>query len=233
MTITVLKAIEKARPNFKELKRSGENSFFKSNGVSHRYSTLTDIFDACYSALLAENLTIVYQIKTDGHENRTDNIIVTKIVNLETQETLQSESTLGTHNVKTQETGSAITYLRRYHLQCLLNLEADFEDDGNIASKNNSKDITKIVDKESLVIDYDYLGSPYRVFGKDGNMKQTFTDVKSWGLLIKTMPERNTEANIKEIARIKNGVENDTTMSEKVKENLLNSIGQLNGGNNG
>ena len=52
MTISVLKAIEKARPNFKELKRSGVNNYFKSNGVSHQYSTLTDIFDASYSALL-------------------------------------------------------------------------------------------------------------------------------------------------------------------------------------
>lgn len=232
MTISVLKAIEKARPNFKELKRSGVNNYFKSNGVSHQYSTLTDIFDACYSALLAENLTIVYQIRTDGHDNRTDNIIVTKIVNLETQETLQSESTLGTHNVKTQETGSAITYLRRYHLQCLLNLEADFEDDGNIASKNKSNDITKIVDKESLVIDYDYLGSPYRVFAQDGTLKQTFTDVKSWGMLIKTMPERNTDANVKEITRIKSGVEKDTTLTDKAKENLLSSINQLKGETN-
>ena len=137
-TTNILKAISKARQEFKTIEKSKENSFYKDkNGQAHKYSTLTDINNAINDALVANDLFINYQIriieKKDAGHDTFANGLTTTITHLTTNEFIASHGLLG-YFTKSQDLGSAITYLRRYHIQSMLNLEGDFEDDGNLAS---------------------------------------------------------------------------------------------------
>ena len=146
--IAVLSAIEEARKEFKPLKKSGVNAFFKNKkGEPHLFSTLDDIFDTCLDALSKHKLSITYQVRLLETSNGYDNILTTSITHLDSGEYILSASLLGTH-LKTQDVGSAITYMRRYQIQALLNLEADFEDDGNTASGNKGGDGNIIENKK-------------------------------------------------------------------------------------
>jgi isocitrate dehydrogenase len=124
-------ALEKARKEFTELKKSGVNKFFKtSEGEPHKYSTLNDIFTSCREALMKNDLNIIYNvIYEDGM-----NFLITKLCHLPSGQKEISKSILGNSTITSQAMGSAITYMRRYHIQAMLNLEGDFEDDGNAAS---------------------------------------------------------------------------------------------------
>lgn len=139
-TSHVLSAIDEARQSFLTLNKSGKNSFFKSrSGEPHAYSTLSDIFDATMESLYQHKLSVNYQTRIMETSSGTTNVLTTTITHLPSGEFIASVSELG-RNLKSQELGSAITYMRRYHIQAMLNLEADFEDDGNLASGNKNQD---------------------------------------------------------------------------------------------
>ena len=134
-TNLVCQAIEDARLEFLPLEKSGVNNFFKNKkGDPHLYSTLDNIFDACMPALHKYKLSVVYQVRILEANNGIENIITTTITHLASSQYILSATTLGNQTAKSQDVGSAITYLRRYQIQAMLNLEADFEDDGNAAS---------------------------------------------------------------------------------------------------
>ena len=176
----VLSAIDKARQSFYTLEKSGKNSFFKSKtGEPHAYSTLSDIFDATVEALYDNNLSINYQTKLLETNSGILNILTTTISHLPSGQFISSASNLG-NQAKSQELGSAITYLRRYHIQAMLNLEADFEDDGNLSSGNNpsqgkGNDIEKQKDMPSR---------KYTVFNKDGSVA---SEVSNFNTYLKTL----------------------------------------------
>jgi hypothetical protein len=119
----VLKAKIAARKDFKTLAKSGTNPHFKS-----KYSTLDDIWNACGDALADNGLDVTHQISNNG--NGTE--MVATLFH-ESGQYLRSAIPLpiGTP----QQTGSAITYMRRYTVQSILNLEGDWEDDGNAAEE--------------------------------------------------------------------------------------------------
>jgi hypothetical protein len=179
-THQVLSAIDNARQSFLTLEKSGVNNYFKNNkGVPHLYSTLSDIFSATTEALYEHDLTVNYQTKLEETSNGVLNILTTTITHLPSGEFISSASNLGNHT-KSQELGSAITYLRRYHIQAMLNLEADFEDDGNLSSGNNTSegkgnDINKSVDMPSR---------KYTVYNKDGSVA---SQVSSFNTYYKTL----------------------------------------------
>ena len=62
---------------------------------------------------------------------------------IDTDESINSKSAIGTIQSTPQQIGSGITYFRRYHIQSMLNLEADFDDDGNIASNVKQQPTTQ------------------------------------------------------------------------------------------
>jgi len=126
----LLEALENAKQNFNTLEKSGKNAFFKTQNGVHTYSTLEDIFKSCKDALYKNKLSLYYTL------NFEDNIqyITTTITHIDTDESINSKSAIGTIQSTPQQIGSGITYFRRYHIQSMLNLEADFDDDGNIAS---------------------------------------------------------------------------------------------------
>ena len=173
-TNLVCQAIEDARLEFLPLQKDGVNNYFKNKkGDPHLYSTLDNIFDACMPALHKYKLSVVYQVRILETNGGVENVITTTITHLPSTQFILSATTLGNQTAKSQDVGSAITYLRRYQIQAMLNLEADFEDDGNSASGR--------VGKESNIIDTkdkaDLPKRKYNLFdqhGKVGNVCSSF-----------------------------------------------------------
>jgi len=146
----VLQAIEDARLEFMPLEKSGVNNFFKNKkGQPHLYSTLDDIFNACMPSLHRHKLSVMYQVQLVNTERNLENVLTTSITHIPSGQFISSASTLGNQTAKSQDVGSAITYLRRYQIQAMLNLEADFEDDGNLASGNKTGESNIIETKEA------------------------------------------------------------------------------------
>mgnify|MGYP003120222292 FL=1 len=165
-TNLVLQAIEDARQEFLPLQKSGVNNFFKkSNGEGHFYSTLDNIFDACMPALSRYKLSIVYQTRILETNNGNENVLTTIITHLPSTQFIMSANSLG-NSAKTQDVGSAITYLRRYQVQAMLNLEADFDDDGNTADGNKTGEANILENKEKV----DLPLRKYIRFDADGKM---------------------------------------------------------------
>jgi len=135
----LLEALENAKQNFNTLEKSGKNNFFKTQNGVHTYSTLEDIFKSCKDALYENKLSLHYTL------NFEDNIqyLTTTITHVDTDESINSKSAIGTIQSTPQQIGSGITYFRRYHIQSMLNLEADFDDDGNIASNVKQQPTTQ------------------------------------------------------------------------------------------
>ena len=126
----IFTAIEKARANgFEQIKKSGSNPMFKS-----KYSTLLDVFNACKVPLEKEGVHIAFHTELHIVEGKLENVLVCRLIHLESGEFLESKVTCFDDQKKgSQAIGSGITYMRRYLLQAMLNLECDPEtdDDGN------------------------------------------------------------------------------------------------------
>lgn len=221
---TLLTALYKARDNFKPLEKNGVNSFFKTqNGKPHKFSTLDDIFYACTNSLRDEKLEIFYTTKVVGDLN----YLCTTLYHIESKQWLRSETVIGGSNNKPQDIGSGITYMRRYHIQAMLNLEADFEDDGNVASGRNSTEVSpprKTVALKDL--DFDYSGAPYRIFDNQNRVRQTFTEIETWGVRMKNDANKN-DTNAKEVNRVRGDVKDSQDMTENAKAKMLASIDGL------
>jgi hypothetical protein len=137
-TDKLLVALEAAKKEFKPLQKNGKNNFFKTQNGVHEYSTLVDIKNATDAALNKYDLSLYYTITFENDLQ----FLTTNLVHTGTGQFIQSESVLGNLSNNPQQIGSAITYYRRYHIQAMLNLEADFDDDGNKASKPKANDNT-------------------------------------------------------------------------------------------
>lgn len=228
-TNLVKSQIELARKEFLPLKKSGVNGFFKSkNGDPHLFSTLDDVFDSSINALDKHDLSVTYQVKLLETNNGWENILTTTISHLKSEEFIMSASLLGTH-LKTQELGSAITYMRRYQIIALLNLEADFEDDGNTASGNNDG----IIENKNPI-------RKYITFDHVGNKQAVYNDFTSY---LKALDKKWVDnqdwviPTLKELNAIISWTDSFSEDNKKHKITILNKCSQqiklINGENNG
>lgn len=109
------------------IKKDGKNEFFKkSSGKASTYATLPKI--------LAEVKPILNALKIVVTQPILEGKVYTILTDTESGEQEVSFIEL-TNGLNAQQTGSAITYFRRYTLSSLLSLEIDEDDDGNIASQ--------------------------------------------------------------------------------------------------
>lgn len=116
--------------NIEIIKKDGKNEFFKKgNGKPSSYATLPNILGEVKPILNALKLVLTQPI-VNGE-------VLTIVTDTESGETLRSGLSLPS-NLNAQQTGSAITYYRRYTLCSLLSLEIDEDDDGNVATGNTS-----------------------------------------------------------------------------------------------
>ena len=176
-TVLVCQAIEDARIECLPLEKSGVNNYFKNKkGDPHLYSTLDNIFDACMPSLHKHKLSVVYQVQIMSTDTSLENVLTTTITHLPSSQFILSATTLGNQTAKSQDVGSAITYLRRYQIQAMLNLEADFEDDGNVASGRVGKESNIIETKEKVTLP----SRKYVGFDKNGNSVSTWTSFTNY-----------------------------------------------------
>ena len=220
----LLTALHNARKGFKELEKNGQNYYFKNQaGKPHLFSTLDDIFNACKDALWENGIEVFYSTAFDG----TYNVVSTTLVHIASGQWMQSDTAIGDSGSKPQEIGSGITYMRRYHIQAMLNLEADFEDDGNIASGNQGDIISPPKrTTPSKPVDFDFAGEPYRVF--DGDVESArFSELQTWGRHMKAKGNKENPLKIKEVKRIRSEVEDHQEMNANAKAKMLTSIDGL------
>jgi hypothetical protein len=107
------------------LTKNSSNPFFKS-----KYLDLGDLLTEV-EPLVDKNQLVLLQPIEDGK-------VVTKIVDVDSGESIQSSIIIPASITDPQKLGSAITYFRRYTLQSLLALQAQ-DDDGNNAAKPPKK----------------------------------------------------------------------------------------------
>lgn len=216
---TLLTALGNARKEFQPLKKSGVNSYFKTkDGQPHLFSTLDDIFEACGTALSNNNLEIFYTTKILEFNNTIVNILQTVLHHTESGEEIISEGTIGTLESKPQDIGGSITYMRRYHIQAMLNLEADFEDDGNQASGRNDKPDGKIIQTVMP-------SRTYETYDEEGNKNGTYTSFKSYASALDISKYKSIEEwkmpTIAHLEDIINWTENTLTKDEHKKTKML------------
>ena len=186
LTAVVCQAIEDARLEFMPLEKNGVNNYFKNKkGDPHLYSTLDDIFNACMPSLHKHKLSVMYQVQIFRTDTSLENVLTTTITHLPSMQFISSATTLGNQTAKSQDVGSAITYLRRYQIQAMLNLEADFEDDGNSASGR--------VGKEANIIDINTKKKemPKREYVQFDSKGKIASRVSSFLTYIKTLNEQS------------------------------------------
>lgn len=117
----IVKALVKARSQFKDIKKDRTNPHYKS-----RYATLDSVLEAVKPGLDAAELAIVQAVEI--REERT--VLVTHLLH-SSGESIQSVYPLPEGLTDPQKLGSAITYARRYALCGILSVTADEDDDGN------------------------------------------------------------------------------------------------------
>ena len=237
--IQLLKAIEESRKNFKELKKDGKNPMFKN-----AFSTITNIFDSCKSALEENGINVSFH--TYVNESLQRDILVLTLTHLPSGESKSSELILLDDTKKgAQAVGSAITYHRRYMLQAMLNLEADGEtdDDGTQASHTTTTPRNIQAKKSSelkagdLVNDYSYSGAPFRVWKNKQDM-EIFSELRPYSLrlqkLFKDAKAESDEAlkilkesNEKEVDRISKDIKDYQDKDQEWKDKATDLLSNI------
>ena len=137
----ILTAKATAETNFKNLNKTGKNPHYKSS-----YATLNDIYDACRSALKEQGLVVYHQTFEDESNNAQ---IACTLLHTESGQFIRTILPLRTETA--QQTGSEITYMRRYTIQCVLSLEGEFEDDANESEAIKSAKAHLLAFTETLI----------------------------------------------------------------------------------
>lgn len=107
-----------------KMKKDSENPFFKS-----KYFDVNQLIEALRPEFIKHDLLLLQPIENGR--------VKTQIIDIKTGDKVEAELELS-QSSKPQDTGSEITYYRRYTLQSLLGIEAE-DDDGNRASGNTTK----------------------------------------------------------------------------------------------
>ena len=141
------KALVLAQSQFKHVPMNSVNPFFKS-----KYADLGAVIEASKPVLKANGLAVSQLVEGEGGQ-----VGVTTILIHESGEFISSTVSIPVEgNNIAQESGKAITYLRRYGLASILGMYADEDSDANKSTDSN-KSAVETFAKESgaVVIDQD------------------------------------------------------------------------------
>lgn len=138
MNKSLYAAMVAVQGEMKVVAKDRENPYFKSN-----YATLKAITDMLRPILAKHSVGYVQSVETrDGSP-----WMVTTIFHAESGETISSSVPFSAVDSKPQTLGSAITYMKRYGIQCAFGVivaEDDSDDDGSAANGNKVKPVTKV-----------------------------------------------------------------------------------------
>jgi hypothetical protein len=144
--MSLLKSLAQFQKSVKPIVRSAANPFFKS-----KYAPLSDIQKHIKPDLEAAGLVITQACEF----NDNGLFVVTKVIHVESGESLQSVFPVVTKGQTSQDYGSAVSYAKRYSLTGLLNLiVSDEDDDGNRAAATSEK---PVLGDEQLAGMFDYI----------------------------------------------------------------------------
>lgn len=133
---SVYAAIVAAQGEMTVVAKDRENPYFKSN-----YATLKAVADMLRPILSKHGLGYIQSVEMrEGSP-----WMVTKIVHAQSCESVESAVPFSSVDQKPQTLGSAITYMKRYGLQCAFGVivaEDDCDDDGNRANGNRTNDVS-------------------------------------------------------------------------------------------
>lgn len=122
-------ALLKAQAEFPTIPKDASNSYFKSkDGKPSRYATLDSIRKTIQPTLVKYGLVLIQPTVLFGD----DWVLETKLIHATSGEWITTGMPINL-NQAPQQTGSHMTYLRRYSICSLLNIVADEDDDGNAA----------------------------------------------------------------------------------------------------
>lgn len=143
-----------------KIEKDAKNPFFNS-----KYASLSNIQEAIYTPLAESGL--VYSQSPSGL-----NGLTTILIHAESGEYFMDTYTMPVSKQNDpQAVGSSITYAKRYALVAILGLNIDEDDDGNAASKPD----TKTEDNRPWLSDKAYQQALYRIMGGD---KEVFAKTK-------------------------------------------------------
>ena len=131
-TTAITAALVAASGELEDIKREGSASIpTKSGGsYSYRYATLPGILQSVRPVLRKHGLVIIQ----NASEGKYDAVVISTMLVHESGEFFAFEGLPMPLGSTAQETGSAITYGRRYQLLAVLGLAADDDDDGASAA---------------------------------------------------------------------------------------------------
>lgn len=93
------------------------------------YAPLEEVLNKCLPALNANELALFHRLDLKGGE------LITVLAH-SSGATIQESAPIGKGDW--QQVGSSVTYARRYTVQCLLGVAAEYDDDGNAADGNDA-----------------------------------------------------------------------------------------------
>jgi hypothetical protein len=179
----VLTSLGKAHKSFETIEKTGKAQYGS-------FASLTDIWSACGKSLDNNGLTVISRIARIHSKN----MFVLTIFHIESGQFLSSSSDMGEYKT-IHGYGSLITYFRRYLLTPMLNLEGDYDDDGNI-----------IQSEQMPELDYNHKWQPYRYLDARGEVKQKFDGVGSisdWSKKIQSLLFYMKDGNLKNLPTLK------------------------------
>lgn len=121
-------ALSKAQAVIQNAAKSAENPAFKRGNTVSKYADLASVWDACRSALAANELAVIQQV-SGGPET----VTVTTVLAHSSGETISCSMTGKPTKPDVQGIGSTVTYLRRYSLASMVGVAPE-DDDGNSAA---------------------------------------------------------------------------------------------------
>ena len=197
----VLTAMGNAHSEFKPLQKTGKAQY----GV---FSSLTDIWSACGESLNKNGLNVISRIA----RLHSKNMFVLTLFHTESGQYLSSASDMGEYKT-IHGYGSLITYFRRYLLTPMLNLEGDYDDDGDTAEKEQKKSDVK----------FEHNFAPYRYFKPNGDIKSdNISDISEWSQKINGIVYHENKgalnANKQEIQRVLRSIQLKGSESNASKE---------------
>ena len=129
-----------------------------------------------------------------------------------------------------QAIGSALSYADKFILRTLFKLSTGEEADVEHEIKQPTVDAdagSTVRGGQDPVVDFDYAGAPYRVFGGGNEINKTFTAIETWGVQMKKNQHIKTDLNTKEVNRVRGDVKDSQDMTENAKAKMLASIDGL------
>jgi len=144
-----------------------------------------------------------------------------------------------------QSSGSALSYAEKFVMRTLFKIPTGETEVEAQEPLTTGSTLPPAQDADALspvrgggqdaAIDYNYTGPPYRIFTASKAVKQTFTDIRPWGTMLKTMvgkasdheKARLIKANDAEIDRVREEVAEDGSLHIKTRNTLINSIDSI------